>query len=87
LTNNASLGGPNAFAVLGPVLYASGLMFNGGFDTSAAFDATSGSIESWKPGMADVADRVIARGTSIVEVGDIHYAAGYPTVGIVIFDP
>jgi hypothetical protein len=87
LTTNASLGGPSAFAVIGNVIYGSGLMFNGGFDTSGAFDATTDAIESWKPGMADVADRVVARGTSIIEVGDIHYAAGYPTGGIVIFDP
>jgi hypothetical protein len=87
VTTNASLGGPDAFALIGNVIYGSGLMFNGGFDTSGAFDATTDGIESWKPGMADVADRVIARGTSIIEVGDIHYAAGYPTVGIVIFDP
>lgn len=87
LTSNASLGGPSAFALISNVIYASGLMFNGGFDTSGAFDATTDSIQSWKPGMVDVADRVIARGTSIIEVGDIHYAAGYPKVGIVIFDP
>jgi hypothetical protein len=87
LTTNASLGGPSAFALIGNVIYGSGLMFNGGFDTSGAFDATTDAIEAWKPGMADVADRVIARGTSIIEVGDLHYAAGYPTGGIVIFDP